>query len=300
MLSFEPIVLGHRKLFDSYVSGRGYMQSEASFANLYIWQHPWNIALAEQDGALFVSFDNPEYRPFLIPPFLVDEEQSIEPHMCAAEKYMRDRYGEFYIKCATSRQMEKIRHDCGTRYVFRYDEDDSEYIYNTKELEELAGKKYHGKRNHVNSFLRDNEPEVEPYSARWRDDCLLLQEEWAKMRGGQTRETDEEYISIMKALDNCDALDLRGIVVLLRGKVAAFTMGEQLTEDTALIHIEKARPEVNGLFTYINQQFVKRCWSQTKYINREEDMGVPGIRQAKRSYHPAFMLDKFDVIRKER
>lgn len=299
MLSFSPLTLGDKALFDSYVAGHGYMQAEASFANLFMWQPVWDIRIAEEGNALYVSFDNPVYRPFLLPPFLKDESVSIEPYMRRAEEYMRRRYGEFYIKCATARQIDKIRADCGTRYRFRYDEDDSQYVYNTQDLIDLAGKKYHGKRNHINAFLRDNEPVVEQYAPLYRDDCLALQEAWALARGGPSRETENEYLSIQRTLDNYEALGVRGIVVLLEGVVSAFTFGEQLNPEMALIHIEKARVDVNGLFPYINQQFLIRDWSESRYVNREEDMGVPGIRQAKRSYHPVFLVDEFDVIRRE-
>lgn len=299
MLDFAPLRLQDKALFDSYTDGRYYTQAEASFANLYMWQHAWDIRIADEDGGLYLSFDSPVYRPFLIPPFLKDDTRSIEPYMRRAEEYMRRTYGEFYIKCATARQIDKIKRDCGTRYTFRYDEADSEYVYNAHDLEALSGKKYHGKRNHVNAFLRDYTPEVVDYRSEFRDDCLNLQEEWARSKGGPTRETDEEYISIMKALDNFDVLGLHGIVVLVDGTVSAFTLGEYLNPEMALIHVEKARADIPGLFPFINQQFVKRDWSHCRYINREEDMGVPGIRQAKRSYHPAFLVDKFDVIRRE-
>lgn len=299
MLEFAPLTLDDKELFDSYMEGHFYMQAEASFANLFMWQKAWDIQMAVEEDALYISFDSPIYRPFLIPPFLLDDEASIEPGMRRAEEYMRRRYGEFYIKCATARQVEKIRQDCGHRYRFRYDEEDSEYVYNTRDLMELTGKKYHGKRNHINAFLRDNEPVIEQFAPEYRDACLALQEEWAKSKGGPTQETQEEYVSIERALDNYEALGVHGIVVLLNGTVAAFTLGELLNPEMVLVHIEKARADVNGLFPYINQQFIVRDWSQTKYVNREEDMGVPGIRQAKRSYHPAFMVDKFDVIRRE-
>lgn len=299
MIDFVPLVLEHKELFDSYMRGHMYMQSESSFANLYMWQHTWDIQIAEKDNALFLSFSNPRFRPFLMPPFLKHDHVSIEPYMRIAEDYMRERYGELYIKCAASRHVEKIRQDCGSRYFFRYDQEDSDYVYYADALMKLSGKKYHGKRNHINAFLKNYSPDVRSYSPEYKDGCLLLQEEWARARDAEGQDADEEYISIMKALDNFDALELRGIVVLLDDKVAAFTIGEQLNPETALVHIEKAHADVNGLFPYINQQFVERDWADCRYVNREEDMGVPGIRQAKQSYHPAFLVDKFDVIQRE-
>lgn len=295
-MEFKPIVLQDKKEFDRYVKGHHYMNSESSFANLYIWQHAWNIEMAATDRALFISSDGEMNRPFLLVPFLLDPSESIAPYMEMAEDYMYARYGDFYMKSATNDLVEKINRDCPGRYEFRYDEDNSEYVYNTSDLENLSGKRYHGKRNHISGFLRNHYPATAAYHPKYRDECLLLQEEWAKTQQENRIQAEFEYISIMKALDNYEELGLKGLVVLLHGRVAAFTMGELLTPEMALIHIEKARRDVNGLFPYINQQFVQRDWRDTRYINREEDMGVEGIRQAKRSYRPAFMVDKFDVL----
>lgn len=296
MLRFEPLTLDKKGLFDSYVAGRGYMQSESSFANLYIWAEAWEIRMATDEDALYLLFNSDTYRPFLIPPFPMDAERSVAPCMDRARDAMMAEYGEFYMKCATGRMVNKIKHDCPGRYIFRYDESNSEYVYNTKDLLELAGKRYHGKRNHINSFLRAYYPAVADYVPKYRQECLALQDAWAKYRDVDPRDVAEEHESIRRVVDHYETLGMKGMVVLLDGRVAAFTFGERLTPDTALIHIEKAMPDVNGLYTYINQQFIQRCWTDTRYINREEDMGVPGIRQAKRSYHPAFMVDKFDVI----
>ena len=169
-------------------------------------------------------------------------------------------------------------------------------MYRTSDLADLPGKRYHGKRNHISAFLRSNSPTIVAYSDAYRDACLLMQDEWARNSQDDPVIADEEYISILKALDNHAELGLKGMVVMLDDKVAGFTFGEQLNRDTALIHIEKANRDVNGLFTYINKSFVDSCWRDTRYVNREEDMGIPGLRKAKKSYHPDHMVDKYDVL----
>lgn len=296
MLKFEPLELGMKPLFDSYVLGRGYRHSEASFSNMFTWQEAWDMQMAVQDDAVFIVMDSDIYRPFILPPYLMDQSRSIEPHMKLCEEYMVDRCGVFYMKCAVPQMMEKIKEDCGARYAFNYDEYNSEYCYRAKDLIDLAGRKYHSKRNHINSFLRNYQCEYELYEDKYRDECLHLQEEWAQTKDEDPREAAEELLSITKALDHWRELNFQGCVVKIEGKVAAFSFGEQICEDTAIIHIEKARPDINGLFAYINNAFVKDVWSRSEYINRAEDMGVPGIRKAKLSYHPAFMLDKYDVL----
>lgn len=296
MLNFKPLELEDKPLFDSFVLHNHYRHSEASFSNMYTWQEAWDIQMAVYENVLFVKMYSDVYKPFMLPPYLKDLDESIQPSMQICEEYMARENGVFYIKCATPEMVEKIKKDCGDRYGFAYDEYNSEYAYNAEDLINLSGKKYHSKRNHVNAFLRDYDSSFELYDDKYRDDCLTLQIEWAKEKEADPREAAEELLSITKALDNWRELNFKGCVVKIKGEVVAFSFGEQINEDTAIIHIEKAKAGVNGLYAYVNHEFVKRVWSHCKYINRAEDMGVPGIRKAKKSYHPAFMLEKYDVL----
>jgi hypothetical protein len=96
-------------------------------------------------------------------------------------------------------------------------------------------------------------------------------------------------------LTNFSKLNLKGGVIVLNGVVEAFTFGEKLNEDTAVIHVEKANPDISGIYSAINRDFCRETWSETTYINREEDMGLEGLRKAKESYSPIKMIEKFDV-----
>ena len=104
-----------------------------------------------------------------------------------------------------------------------------------------------------------------------------------------------EQAAIHEIFDNFDEFKLKGGAILLGGKVVAFTFGEQLNKDTAVIHVEKADPEVRGAFTAINHDFIAAEWSHMTYINREEDMGLEGLRKAKESYHPVKMIELFSA-----
>ncbi|MEA5003447.1 MAG: phosphatidylglycerol lysyltransferase domain-containing protein [Christensenella sp.] len=296
MLNFKPLEVDDKPLFDSFVLVNDYRHSEASFSNMYTWQEAWDIQMAVHEDALFIKMYSDVYKPFMLPPYLKDLNRSIEPYMRMCEDHMTQENGVFYIKCATPEMMERIKHDCGERYDYAYDEYNTEYVYNAQDLMNLSGKKYHSKRNHVNCFLRDYESTFEPYEDKYREECLRLQIEWSKIKDGDPREAEEELLSITKALDHWRELNFKGCVVKIKGEVVAFSFGEQISSDTAIIHIEKAKAGVNGLYAYVNNEFVKRVWSHCKYINRAEDMGVPGIRKAKKSYHPAFMLEKYDVL----
>ncbi|MEG1472638.1 MAG: phosphatidylglycerol lysyltransferase domain-containing protein [Christensenella sp.] len=296
MLNFKPLELDQKPIFDSFALGHGFRHSEASFSNLYTWAEAWDMQMATAGGALFFSMYSDVYKPFLMPPYLKDSNESIAPYMKMCEEHMADKFGVFYLKCATPGMAAKIKRDCGDRYMFAYDEFNTEYMYNAKDLIELSGKKYHGKRNHINSFLRTYESEFDLYDDKYKEECIRLQQVWASDKDADPREAEEEMVSIKKALNNWRALNFRGCVVKIAGEVVAFSFGEQISEDTAIIHIEKARTDINGIFAYINNAFVKNVWSHCTYINRAEDMGVPGIRRAKQSYHPALMLEKYDVL----
>lgn len=295
MLDFKPVKLEDKQLFDSYVKRSDCRNSETTFANMYIWKDSLNIQFAFLDKALVIGMDTQWYGKILFPPYLSDESESIAPYMEMCEAYMAEQGIEFYMKSVTNKLKERIEKDCPGRYVFSYDEYNSEYVYRTRDLIELKGKKYHSKRNHINSFLKNYTPEFEMYDTKYRDDCIRIQKGWAKHRQDDDVLAKNEMMSIERALDCYEALRLTGCVVKIDGEVVAFSVGERICPNMAVIHIEKARGGINGLYTYINREFAARVWKDCEYINREEDMGVEGIRKAKRSYHPIFMMEKYDV-----
>ena len=179
---------------------------------------------------------------------------------------------------------------------FVYDRDNSDYLYNTSDLIGLRGKKYDGKRNHINKFNRRYTYEYIPLECSLLDECSRIMEEWCGEKGCDCQDGDYcERFANMELLRNYKTLGCKGALIKTDGKFEAFTVGEMLNEDTAVIHIEKAKSSIDGLYTLINQQFTLREWSGTTYINREQDLGEEGIRKAKLSYHPVRLIDKYIV-----
>jgi hypothetical protein len=180
--------------------------------------------------------------------------------------------------------------------VFTREEHHDDYIYETKSLIELPGRDLHGKRNHINKFhnLFENRYEYKPYDRSMFADCMDAYFRWFEEQGDA--ELDWERDSVERALRHVDELELKAAVISVDGKIEAFTVGERITRDTALIHIEKANYNVAGLFTVINQMFIENTFSDTIWVNREEDMGIEGLRRAKRSYKPARMLVKYGAV----
>lgn len=160
-----------------------------------------------------------------------------------------------------------------------------DYIYNAVDLTELSGKKYHGKRNHINAFL-ETYPDYR-YVRVTENELDLLRSTAATLYHYDDSLPDE-YVAIGELLDHFGELGLRAGIIFVGNEPIAYSIGEKMCDDTALIHVEKGNRDYRGAYPMINKLFAAD-FSDCTYLNREEDMGLEGLRKAKLSYHPAFM-----------
>ena len=197
----------------------------------------------------------------------------------------------------------------GNLYIHRskletdYSEDLDEYIYTTEALSVLSGKALAPKRNRVNAFYSQYEGHVriENISEENLLDVILFQKEWIKDRfaEGYDEMLDREDKAITFYLSHYDELKFTGIVVYVWGSVAGYAAGVSLNDDCMDEVIEKGRKDITGIYQLLCNEFAILCCKGYTYINREEDLGVEGLRRAKRSYHPDRMLKKYTVTEKE-
>jgi hypothetical protein len=174
--------------------------------------------------------------------------------------------------------------------------DHFDYVYRTEDLIKLAGRKYHSKKNHLNRFIRDQSFSYDSLKQDHLEACSKLVETWCQWhRCEEDMNLLNEWEAVRQALNHFDNLKIEGGVILIEDKVEAFTLGELLNDQMAVIHVEKANPQIPGLYAAINQQFCERSWQKATYINREQDLGEPGLRKAKLSYHPERLVEKFRV-----
>lgn len=170
-----------------------------------------------------------------------------------------------------------------------------DYVYSRESLATLKGKKLHGKRNHINKFLsKYPDYEYRKLDPSMASDCIALYDQWMTEKDEETAESlQNEKLSVELALNNMETLGLTGGAIYIEGKLCAFTVGERLHPHMQLIHIEKADTTYEGIFPMINQQYVLHECEDVELINREEDMGIEGMRKAKRSYYPLKMIEKY-------
>lgn len=177
----------------------------------------------------------------------------------------------------------------------RYD-----YVYETERLATLKGKKLSAKRNHINRFIEKYEWSYEKITHANKELCWEMEQNWLELHmqepGEEKRELEAEKKAIRTALDHFEELNFTGGILKADGKVVAFTIGEQLNEDTMVVHFEKAYPDMQGAFQMINREFAANNCKGMKYINREEDTGDPGLRKAKMSYYPDLFAKKYYAI----
>ena len=168
----------------------------------------------------------------------------------------------------------------------------ADYIYNTTDLIDLAGRKYHGKRNHIKRFM-DEPWEYRELTDKEIDSCIEFSAEfYNKNDNADDPSAVVEQYAIDLFLTNMDRLGLKGAVLYRNDKMTGFTVGEQINSDTFVVHIEKALADVQGAYPMLCSQFATHNAKGLSFINREEDLGIEGLRKSKLSYNPAFLLNK--------
>lgn len=181
------------------------------------------------------------------------------------------------------------------QFQFTADRDYADYIYLRSDLATLKGKKFQAKRNHINRF-RNSYPNYEytPITPDRIKECMELEAEWCKVNNCDQQEgTGNERRALIYALHNFEALGLTGGILHVDGKIVAFTFGMPINKDTFGVHVEKADTSIDGAYAMINYEFSSRIPEQYTYINREEDLGIEGLRKAKLSYQPTIILEKY-------
>jgi hypothetical protein len=251
--------------------------SELTFAGLYLFRdaHHYQVSRVGEE-VLVVAGEDAE--PFCILPFELPPEEVL--------KSLFDRYPT--MKAVSASQAEQL-----SRRGYRVweDRDNFDYLYDRERLAMLSGRKLHRKKNLVNLFLRNNECTAKPLLEEDADDALQILEQWRTQQG-----QPGDYAAAREAIEKMETLQLCGGIFYVDGAPVAYTLGEELAQGRMfVIHFEKAvlRKEYAGVYQYVNQAFAAVLPEQYGLINREQDLGDPGLRQAKESYRPVDFVKKF-------
>ncbi|WP_346354762.1 DUF2156 domain-containing protein [Azotosporobacter soli] len=291
-MEFQELTLNDKTLFDRYLQAGGYENAHLNFTNLFMWRKATKLRWAESDGYICLKTEWQGEKAFCPPigegtglALLLDKLEDV----CRQEGFRLEFRG---VENKVRLQLEAARPDY---FSFAPDRDDFDYVYRSEDLIKLSGRKYHAKKNHLNSFRKSyGNHEYQTMDALNALDCITFLDDWCRQRGYQSGdELDQERGAVIEALTNFSTLDLSGGIIYVDGAIQAFSFGEQVRPDMAVIHVEKANAELRGIYPAINQRFCQEAWSDVQYINREEDMGLEGLRLAKESYHPVKFVEKY-------
>ena len=298
IIDFKMLGKEDKPVLDKFFHARYYENSHLNFTNFYMWRTPYHIQWKVEDDVLYMineydgvlasrqPFCEPEKWPKATKKILAFfEEQGRPVYLMGLEKdYAAYLQGERQSLAA---------------FDVKDDRDNADYVYLAEKLITLSGRKLHSKKNHLNAFHKlYPQAEYLPITGDLIPACRKELESWYAMRSEDLQNDPfigYERAAIHEVFDNYEAFQLKGGLIRIDGRVVAFTFGEALNTDTAVIHVEKADPNVRGAYPAINQGFVEHVWSNMTYINREEDMGLPGLRKAKESYKPEKMIEKFNA-----
>lgn len=286
-MNLKSVTSDDAQLIRNYLALRQCESSEINFMTFYIWRKAFDIKYAEVDGCLVIRFkDESSPENFRYPIGAGDTEAAIDK----IESYSGEKTVFYGISVKQAERLKKRGYK--TSIMKGY----SDYVYYVEDLINLSGKKYHSKKNHLNTFKKTYDYKYEDMNSDNAKMCIKAYDSWyTNEQNDSMLEYEKEAIGDI--LTNFDKLGYKGGVLYADGDVCAFTVSEQLTEDMAVIHIEKANTEVNGSFAAINQMHLENTWSHMKYVNREEDLGLEGLRKAKKSYRPCRMIDKYKAVK---
>jgi len=290
-IDFRPFDVEDRELYEKFLMGESERGCEFSFANLYLWGRQ-NFAVAHDHIVLFSQFDRKSVYPY--PIGKGDKKAVID----AIIDDSRSRGIPCRITGLGETAMRTITDIYPNQFRFHCDEGSFDYVYDINDLAELKGKKYHGKRNHLHRF-KENFPayRVEALGEENINAVRQMTEEWYSTKLAENPHGDYhmERAALEKAFRQHKELGMNGLVLMDGDVVLAVTLGSRLSADTIDVHFEKALSGVDGVYTAINHEFAKYIrnkYPSIKFLNREEDMGIEGLRKAKKSYRPHHMVEK--------
>lgn len=291
---WKPVEMEDKPIFAHFLGQEPPQVSELTFTNLFVWRHHHRPIWKLWNDCLLILFQPKQGPAFGLPPVGTGDKAKALSYLCQELTSMGHearvcRVGEDFVTSLVDPD----------QYEVTLDRDSSDYVYLSRDLADLPGRKYHRKKNHLNRFLKNTPHEYRPLDMELVECFIGMQESWCQLKACVEKpELLAEDYAVHEALTHFDALGYQGGAIVIESRVEAFSLGEALNENTAVIHIEKANPEIPGLYTAINQLFCRHAWSKMMYINREQDLGVEGLRKAKESYHPHHMVNKYTVVPK--
>lgn len=301
----NQITIENRPILEEYLNGYDYKTSGLSFSALYMWKDinrfSWKIVgdymlLA---GISHLELEDGIIEPFLFPPLTKTgqyEPEGVKAALLEAKKIFEASGHPFSIRLLPLHMIDIIKEACPGQMKYIEDRPNYDYVYKRQDLVELKGRDYHGKKNHLNYFHKNYQYEYITLTSDMADDAMRFIDEF-----NSRKEVPEHEMQMLKMEEeamedvfrNLERVGYIAGAILIDGKIEALSIGGNLNKNTVTVHVEKANVKFRGLYQAINNEFCIHVPPSVKYLNREEDMGLPNLRKAKLSYKPVKMVEKY-------
>ncbi|MEG1622428.1 MAG: GNAT family N-acetyltransferase [Alistipes sp.] len=295
MIDFKPVTLSDRAHIEAYVQAANCSNCDMAFANMFCWQFVFQSAWAEVDGLLLIRFRIGGGGEIgYMQPIGDKDFTRIIP---ALEENALSHGQRLRLIGLSDEGCTLLQTTHPGEFAFDSNRNQEDYIYLAEDLRTLSGRKYQPKRNHINRFTATYSFRYEPLTREHFAECLQLERQWEKAHNDRPAEHSIEQRVMQLAFAHFEELALFGGCIYVADQLVAFTYGSAINADTFICHVEKADTDYDGAFTLINKLLAEHLPASILHINREEDMGIAGLRQSKLSYHPTLLLHKFMAIR---
>lgn len=290
MIAFKKAGIEDLDQIASYFYQSEHNACDYTPANFILWSDVYQTEYAVIHDMLVGRFKKGGNTHFTVPVGAGDRKKAID---CIME-YCNEKGIKFYMNIVEPEMEEEIEALYPGQFLVTYDEDYFDYVYLREDLVELKGKKYHGKKNHINKFHKNNPHwSYESMTDENIGECIAMVKAWCvENQCCEDKEKAAEMCILINAIENRSRLHLTGGIVRGERGICGLAMGEPCSKNSFVVHFEKAFASEQGAYPMINQQFALHAMQEYEYVNREEDMGVPGLRKAKESYYPVHRVKK--------
>lgn len=300
--------LEHRPLLEEYLQGYDYKTSGTSFSSLFMWQEINQFSWQIIGDYLCITGNShlaEDEEPFLFPPLTKTgtyDPLSLAYTILEAKKLFDAKGFHFSIMLLPFHMLDIIKSAMPGLMEYVADRPNFDYVYRTQDLIDLKGREYHPKKNHLNYFKSHYEYEYVTLTSAMKEEAMQFIREFNLRKNLPPHEMEllrMEERAMEIAFENLERVGYMAGAIRINGKIEALSIGGVLNRNTVTVHVEKANIEYRGLYQAINNEFCKHVASTVKYINREEDMGIPGLRKAKLSYNPCKLIEKYVATLKQ-
>jgi hypothetical protein len=300
-----------RPLLEQYLKGYEYGTSGISFTSLYMWRNinyfSWQLIgdYLCVAGLSHLELEENVKVPFLFPPLTrtgTYDSAALSATLCEARRIFETKGFQFSVRLMPFQMMDILESACPGEFRFLDDRPNYDYLYRKQDLVELKGREYHSKKNHLNYFLNHYTYEYVALTSAMAEDAMQFIREFNARKQIPAHEMEllkMEERAMTDVLNNLEAVGYLTAAILIDGKIEALCIGGKINKNTVTVHVEKANIAYRGLYQLINNEFCKHMEGNVKLINREEDMGIPGLRKAKLSYKPVKLVESYIAVFKD-